>query len=345
MNQIQEIKIADILEPTERENQSVIWDWLDPSFASLAILGDSEASVRKDKVKDIANLIHNNDNKAVYWITDDDSDLLETNNVSNAIEVIEYEADLEPKLDPQQVFRKRRNIFPAIYFELITQGKLGFTYRDNTPPLSYRANVEGPTHGYARLFETIADSKQANVMKDALQATKSVVWHDTPSGKKFLIPKIGNSEEKASQLVLALWDFWAQICLCDDPQQFLLIIEPPKDMLRSNEHETELKNYIVKVLQTLQEISEEVTLSFILSLETYFPMAEMNMRTRIFLQTVDTDFDVYAEVNKPFFGDRIFNEWEAGNKEAAFLYDEFTQQSLVGTLRIDNSPIASEDDL
>lgn len=201
--------------------------------------------------------------------TADDSDVLDTNTVSSAIETLEYEADLEQEIDLEQLFRNRRNIFPAIYFELITQGKLGFTFRGNTPQFSYRANAEGPTHGYARLFDRIADIQQAAVMKEALQATKQVVWHDTAYGKKFLISKTGNPEEKAAHFVLALWNFWAQICLQDEPQQFLLIIEPPKDMLKSNQHETELKKYIVKVLQTLQEMTEEVTLSFILSLPIY----------------------------------------------------------------------------
>lgn len=307
------------------------WDWMNPDYATIAFVGDKARSDRKSIVSKIAQNIHQNDGKAVYWITSDQSAEVYPAEIDDSITWLEEKPDLPVEYDPNQLFRDRRGLFPATFFNLIAQGKGGFKFRDYVPSVTYRSHAKGPTHGFHRIFEKIGSSTAREVLMNALEETGNVKWHVTPEGRKFIIPADVSAHEKAAAMVLAMWNFWAQICRLDNPQQFILIIEPDKEIMLG-EHESELKNHIFRTLDIMRSLSEEITTSLLLSLETMFPIPELGIRTRVLLQTHQSDFDMFTPEHKAFFGPLLYEEWSKGNSHVAYIQDSYTGESCIGEL-------------
>ncbi|TVY06579.1 hypothetical protein [Paenibacillus cremeus] len=318
-----------------RSGAPIRWDWMNPDYTTIAFVGDKDRSARKSIVRKMATNINQYDNKAVYWITSDQSSE-SSYPVENddSITWLEEKPDLSEEYDPNQYFRERRGIFPATYFDLIAQGKGRFNLRDYVTAVSYRAHMEGPTHGYQRTFESLGDSSAKEVLLEALEKTGNVEWHVTPEGRKFTIPAGVSVNEKAAAMVLAMWSFWAQVCRFDNPQQFILIIEPDKDLM-IGEHESELKNLLFRVFDAMRSLSEEITMSLVLSLETMFPIPELGIRTRVLLQTHQSDLDMFTAEHKVFFGPRLYEEWGQGNSHVAYIQDSYTGESCIGELHPD----------
>lgn len=320
------------------------WDWMNPDFATIAIVGDEERSSRRGIVRKIAQNIHRHDDRVVFWITSDQSGSNYPAESDDSITWLEEKPDLPVDYDPNQYFRDRRSIFPAIYFDLVAQGKGGYKLREYVPSVSYRAHAEGPTHGYNRIFESMENTAAREVLLEAFKDTCNVKWHITQEGRKFIIPSGVSAYEKAAAMVLAMWNFWAQICRIDRPQQFMLIIEPDKDMMLG-EHENELKNYIFRMLDVMRSLTEEITMSLLLSLETMFPIPELGIRTRILLQTHRSDFDLFTPEHKKFFGPLLYEEWKKGHPHVAYIQDSYTGESCIGDMHPDRIEFAQNQDV
>ncbi|MCY9665871.1 hypothetical protein M5X11_12990 [Paenibacillus alginolyticus] len=322
-------------------NTPIRWDWMNPDYATIAFLGDKEKSARKNIVSKVARNIHLYDDKVVFWITSDLSGESYPTETDDSIAWLEEKPDLPAAHDPNQYFRDRRGIFPATYFDLTAQGKGGFNFREYVPAVSYRAHMEGPTHGYHRIFESMGNSSAKEVLLHAINDTCKVKWHVTPEGRKFIIPAGVSVYEKAAAMVLAMWSFWAQICRLDNPQQFMLIIEPDKDILLG-EHESEFKNHIFRTLDVMRSLSDEITMSLMLSLETMFPIPELGIRTRVYLQTYQSDFDMLTDEHEEFFGPLLYEEWGKGNSHVAYIQDSYTGESCIGELHPDRIRFAEQ---
>lgn len=307
---------------------NILWDWMNPDYATIAFIGDNDKSARKKIVSKIARNIHQHDPKIVYWITSDQSGLTFPAEADDSITWLEDKPDLPHEYDPDQLFRERRGIFPATYFHLIA-GKGGFNFRDYVSSISYLSHIEGPLMGYRRIFHSLNNHGVQKVLQEAVEATGNVMWHLTPEGRKCIIPAGKSIYEKAAAMVLAMWNFWAQICRLDHPQQFLLILEPDKEIMLG-EHESELKNYIFRMFEIMRSLSEEITMSLVLSLETMFPVPELGIRTRVLLQTHQSDFDMFTPEHKAFFGPLLYEEWSKGNNYVAYIQDIHIGENCIG---------------
>lgn len=343
---IDSIQIANLVGPAIEGRESVIWDWLEVNQASFSILGDKETSVRVSTVKDIARLIHESDEKAVYWITDDNTELTGEVIKESSIPILDGIGDIDKNYDPEQIFKQRRNNFAQMYFEMFSQGKLGQAFKDVSMPISYRGHNEGPLHGYERMISNLTEYKDE--LQYALDQVKEVNWHKSNLGRKFIIDSSLNPYQQATAFTLAVWNFWSMICLMEEPQPFLLIIELPKSMVRSDQHDTPIRNTVLSILDTIKSISMEATVSYILSSETMFPIMEMGVRKQILLQTRDSDFDMFEDASRAFFGERIYEEWEKGHKEAGVLLDEFNRETTLISIKVkpyieDNNEIVSDE--
>ncbi|GGG17522.1 hypothetical protein [Paenibacillus abyssi] len=324
-----EMKMGHVIDSPDT---AIRWDWMNPSYATLAVVGDSVRSSRKAMVSKIAHNIHQHDNQAVFWITADQTEHSSSVEIDDSIAWLEDRPDISKDYDPNQYFRDRRSIFPAVYFDLMAQGKGQFRLRDYVPSITYRSHMEGPTHGYQRLFEGIQDPQIRETLLGAHKKVQNgVEWHITDTGRKFIIPSGVSKEEKAAAMVLSMWSFWSYICRIERPQQFLLIIEPDKDVMLG-EHGTELKNYIIRTMDVIQKLTEELTLAVLLSSDTMFPVSEMAIRTRVFLETHESDMDMFTPEHKEFFGERLYREWEKGNSHVAYIQDFYSGKSCVGDL-------------
>jgi hypothetical protein len=320
-----EMKLGSVLDDSKT---TILWDWINPEYATLAIVGDQNRSARKDIVRRIAQNIHQHDEQVVFWITSDQSGMNFEAEVNDSVTWLEAMPDLPIEYDPNQYFRERRGIFPATFFELIVLSIGEFKLREHIPVITYRAHAEGPTHGYKRAFESLDNTKAKASLLQALSEIGNVRWHLTPEGRKFVIPAGVSRYEKAAWMVLAMWNFWAQVCRVDHPQQYLLIIEPDKEVMLG-EHESELKNYVFRCLDVMRSMTDEVTMSLLLSLETMFPIPELGIRKRILMQTHESDIDMFTPEHKEFFGDRLYEEWEKGHSYVAYLLDSYTGKSCI----------------
>ncbi|MGF7033406.1 hypothetical protein J2T17_004354 [Paenibacillus mucilaginosus] len=304
---------------------------MDPNYATLAIMGDAKRSGRKDIVQKIASNIHRHDDQAVLWITSEvPEDVLGTIH-DDSIPWIEAQPDLPEDMDPAHYFRNRRNLILNTYLNLVAKARGGFSLGDVVPEYSYRRHMEGPSYGYMRFLEAHPDKEKARILMEALEQAQSVTWLLTPQGRRLIIPKDASTYEKAAIMVLGIWNFWAQICRIENAQQFLVIIEPDKDMMMG-EHDSELKVFIENALNVCREMSEEITMSLLLSTETVFPVPELYIRTRVFMELAKSDLDMFTEDSRNFFGQELYEEWDKGNRYAAFIIDQKSGESCLGDM-------------
>lgn len=119
-------------------NTPIRWDWTSPDYALISIVGDRVKSARKAIVNKVAQSIHQHDEKAVFWVTQDQSAGEYGFESDDSIAWLEEKPDLPREHDPNQYFRERRGMFPAIYFNLVCKEEGPFNFRDLVPTVSYR---------------------------------------------------------------------------------------------------------------------------------------------------------------------------------------------------------------
>lgn len=337
---IKEIQIGTVLNAKPDDFKKVVWDWQNVEQAIFAVLGNKHDSIRTKFVKDIAGLIHESDQNAVYWITTDTSDVQGEGQSNNYIRSLESFGDISKEFDPEQIFRTRRTAFINQFFETYSQFSMGKSFGEIALPISYRSNMEGPLNGYERMINELDQYRRE--LEEGLKMIDNVKLYDSTLGKKYVIQENADPLQQTLEFTLAVWNFWSMICLKENKQPFLLIVELPKSMMISDNHDTELKRGIVSMMSILKSICDEATVSMILSSETMFPIYELNIRQRIFLQTHHSDFDMFDENSRQYFGEEVYIEWDKGNHAAACIVDEFTKELNVVQLHVSEVGQANE---
>lgn len=312
------------------------WAWWHEHHCRLAIIGDNEITPKRDMIKEIARVIQDRDPNSVYWITGEEKPGISEAFPIDAIPWVENYPDPPERIQDRNIFISNRNFFSSAFLQLLAKIK-GVTRQELIPPTSYRSHMEGPMAGYLRAVEGLADGRHKEWMRGQFQVLENVIWHKTKDGgRKYYIDKTGSLYEQALSLLIGAWSFWAHIAKIDDPQQFMLIIEPPKELLMYTT-EKDIQELVTEALRIMKYLTEVTTTSIILSTETLHPAPEQKYRFKLFLPTVDSDVDLWQkEIQMNIQNPELYAAWRDGMNDAGMWEDATTGERLFAFFRKEN---------
>lgn len=257
------------------------WLWYHEHHCRLAIVGDSKKTPKIGLLKGIANVIAKDDPKAVFWITDRDSVTLSEVFPTDKILYVEHTPD-PPVEDEHRVhFIAHRKFFSSNYFNLLAKIH-GIARRDLVPPASYRQHMEGPLAGYIRSIEQ-SEGFHKQWLLDQIGQLEVVNWKKTQEGNKFFLSK-GGIHETALSFLIASWSIWSHIVAMKNPQQFLLILEVPEELLAYEDEE--IRSVVNGILEIMTYMTHAVTMTCIVSMEKDVQiMHDLKYRYELFFDT------------------------------------------------------------
>jgi hypothetical protein len=254
----------------------------------------------------------------VYWITGKETPWISEVIATDAIHWVELYPDPREEIENRNIFISNRKFFSSAYLQLLAKVK-GVSRQELLPSSSYRSHMEGPLMGLLRKVENMADSFDKDWLRKQLKALEKVVWYKTKAeGRKYYIDKDASLYEKALSLLLATWSFWAYRTKIQEPQQFMLIIEPPKELLMTN-IDPEVQGIVAEALRILNYLTEVTTTSIILSTETLQPALDHHYRYKLLFQTRDSDI-----------------AWEKEMDETGMWEDSFSGERSIAVFRHTN---------
>ncbi|MGV2886245.1 hypothetical protein [Paenibacillus taichungensis] len=298
------------------------WGWWLESQGQLAIVGDRNLSPRKKIVTDITELMIRRDPNSVFTITSEAPQLGEPSNI-NAIPWVEDYPDPPDLFDDRQVFIDNRGFFSSTYFSMISK-ILDMPRSQLLPPISFKPHLEGPLHGYKRAVEGLSDDvPYKKDLVNYLTGLADVPWVLVKDqGRKYFIDPNQSLYEQALSFLRAAWAFWAFTCQTEEPQQMLLVIEIPKELLRAGVDPL-IENTIIQAMRILKYVTAVTTTSIILSSEMLYPAPELAFRYKLLFQTADADLDFTNEGVKSMVDPTLLSEWERGNKNVGLWMDDY----------------------
>lgn len=297
------------------------WGWWLQDHSLLAIVGDRQLSPRKKIVSEITELLSRRDRNSVFTITCEPSQLGEPSNIKS-IPWVEDFPDPPEFFDDRQVFIENRHFFSSTYFTLIAKVK-DIPRSQLLPSISFKPHLEGPLHGYRRAIEGLSSNvPYKQDMVNYMQALAEVPWVLVEDqGRKYFIDPEESLYEQALSFLRAAWSFWAYTCQTEDPQQMLLILEIPKDLLRSDVDPL-IERTIYQALRILKYVSFVTTTTIILSSEMLYPAPELGFRYKLLFQTAEADLDFNNESVRSMINPELFSAWERGNKYVGLWMDD-----------------------
>lgn len=312
------------------------WAWYHHNHSRLAIIGDNELSPKRAIVRELARELQKRDEKVVYWVTGEE-DLAPGQEYSvDAIYWIEELPDPPIEYVDRDIFIENRKFFSSAYMQLLCKIR-GTNPRLIFPTISYRSHIEGPMHGYLRAINQVQDHEVKEWFVRKFEELQTVSWTQTKEeGRKYYICRNGSIYEKALSLLKALWSFWAYTAKMDSPQQLMLIIEPPKELLLHTDDPI-IRNILGEALRIMKYLTEELTLSLVLSSEAMYPILDHHYRYKIIFQTKDSDIDLWDEENQKNIGyPPLYEAWQNGRIEAGLFEDSYTGNLYALFFRTDN---------
>lgn len=312
------------------------WAWWLDEHSRLAIIGDNLLSPKHDMVKELARLVHVRDKQAVFWITSEEISFDEVENMDiTAIEWVEKFPDPPETFVDRGDFIYNRNFFSTSYLQLLAQVK-GVHRRDLLPPAAFRSHIEGPLMGYKRAAERMEEGEAKDWIIERLNELSCVTWKRTEQyGSLYVIPKEESLYQKAAELLRAIWSYWAYLGSLDDPQQLLVIVELPKELVSKDAPE-DVKKIVAEALHILGYLTVVTTTTFILSSETLYPAAEQNFRFRLFFQTQDSDVQMDSEeIKEALQLPELYTAWELGYSHVGMWEDSVSMIRYVAEFRKD----------
>lgn len=299
------------------------WGWWLYEHATLAIVGDNHLSPRKKIVSEITKLISSRDPNSVFTITSEASQSGDTMTMKS-IPWVEDFPDPPEFYNDRQIFIDNRHFFSSAYFNLVSK-VMDIPRSQLLPPISFKPHIEGPLTGYKRAIESLSsDVTYKQEMIEHLYELAEVKWVSVnEQGKKFFIDTELSLYEQALALLKAAWSFWAHTCHTEEPQQMLLVIEIPKELLRVG-IDPLIEETIIKTLRILKYVSIVTTTTIILSSEMLYPAPELNLRYKLLLQTSNADLDFNDENIRNMVDPRLLQEWDRGNKNVGLWMDDVT---------------------
>jgi hypothetical protein len=302
-------------------NGEMAWGWWLYQHAQLAIVGDKDRSPRRKIVTEIAELLSRRDQDCVYTISTEKPEVGEAITI-NAIPWVEEFPDPPEIFEDRQTFIDNRHFFSTSYFNLYAK-TLGIPRSQLLPPIRFKPHVEGPLLGYKRVIESLSeDVPYKEGLLASLNNLSQVPWvHVKDRGRKFYIDTSGSIYEQALSLLTGAWSFWAHTCQTETPQQMLLIVEVPKELLRHGV-DPMVEKIVFQALQILKYVSIVTTTTLILSSDMLYPAPELNFRYKLLLQTHDSDLDFNNESIRQSIDPALFEEWERGNANVGLWMDD-----------------------
>lgn len=302
-------------------NGEMAWAWWMYQHAQLAIVGDKDRSPRRKIVAEIAELLNQRDQDCVYFITPEKPGDGEEVTI-NAIPWVEEFPDPPEIFEDRQTFIDNRHFFSTSYFNLYAK-KLGVPRSQLLPPIRFKPYVEGPLFGYKRAIEGLNnDVPYKEALLQSLNDLAKIPWiHVKDKGRIFNINTNGDIYDQTLSLLMGAWSFWAHTCHAENPQQMLLIVEVPKELLRYG-IDPMVDKIVFQTLQILKYVSIVTTTTFILSSDMLYPAPELNFRYKLLLQTYDSDLDFRNENIRQNIDPVIFEEWERGNINVGLWMDD-----------------------
>ncbi|WP_433708993.1 hypothetical protein [Paenibacillus illinoisensis] len=302
------------------------WAWWQYNHAELAIIGDTKLSPRRQLVSDITNEITKRDPNVVFMISTETPQVGEAYTIES-IPWVEGYPDPPEFFEDRNVFIEARHFFSNSYFTLMAK-VLHIPRSRLLPPISFKPHLEGPLQGYRRAIESLSDdvTYKDNLLEHLLKIDK-IPWVQTMDhGKRYYIEATGSVYEQALSFITAAWSFWAMTCQMDDPQQMLLIVELPKELLRYDVDPV-IEKIVIETLKILKYVSIVTTTSIILSSEMLYPAPELKFRYKLFFQTEDSDINLFHENLRNMIDPQLIQEWNNGNSKVGLWMDDITSNS------------------
>lgn len=321
------------------------WAWWLYEHGNLAIVGDNDRSPRRKVVTGITELLSRRDQDCVYTISTESPQIGEQSTI-NSIPWVEEFPDPPEFLEDRQKFIDSRHFFSTSYFNLYAKTK-DIPRSQLLPPIRFKPHVEGPLVGYKRAIESLSEEDpNKEGLLAALTNLVQVPWvHVQDQGRKIYIDTEKSVYDQALAFLTAAWSFWSYSCQTETPQQMLLVVEVPKELLRQG-IDPMVEKIVYQTMQILKYVSIVTTTSIILSSEMLYPAPELNFRYMLLLQTHDSDLDFTDESIKSSFDPALIEEWDKGNSNVGIWMDEAPgdiQDSRI-TLRVgDKEPLIWED--
>jgi hypothetical protein len=311
------------------------WAWWHEHHSRLAIVGDNHISPKRAIVQQIARQVHQRDPKAVYWITGEEQKSLSEVFLVESILWTEQYPDPSEEYADSQTYVNNRKFFSASFLQLLA-GVKGVSRQDMFPPSAYRPSLEGPLLGHLRSLEAMPEVQNKEWLRNEFKALEKVVWYKTKGeGMKYHIERSESLYETALSFLKAIWSFWAHTANMDDPQQLLLIIEPPKELLLPNTP-PHVKEIVGEALRIMKYLTEVTTTSLVLASETLYPVPHHHYRYTLMFQTKDSDVDLWENTNREAINfPPLYEAWDNGKIEAGIWEDHFTKERYAAFFRTD----------
>jgi hypothetical protein len=318
-------------------NGEMAWAWWHEEHADIAIIGDSEISPRKDLVKGITKLFTSVDPKCVYSITTDIGQPGELD-IIDAINWVEEFPEPPEQYQDRDTFIKNRHFFSTSYFNLLA--KINEVPRSQfLPSISFKPHLEGPLKGYKRVIVGLSDDvSYKTTLQEHVDLLEKIPWVNVNGeGRKYFLKEDGSQYEKALYFLTAVWSFWAMTCQTEVHQQMLLIVEPPKELLK---HDVDplVEQVMYQALAILKYVSSVTTTTLVVSTDMLYPVPELHLRYKVIFETKDADLDFTNPKLRNAFDPALFTEWDAGNKMVGLWMDEIASNDSDARILVKFSP-------
>ncbi|KJD43790.1 hypothetical protein [Paenibacillus terrae] len=314
----------------------VFWPWHEEEHSTIIVVGSATKSPRLSFVERLISEIQTQDREAVYRITTSDK-VLGVRFDSDAILWSEKMPDPSELYEDRDVFINNRRFFSSAYFNLIAFSK-GVTRSDLMPPTSYKWHMEGPLNGYIRTIENLEESHALkNELKHELEKLCRVPWFKSKeNGTVYYLEESEDLTIRALSFLRAVWSFWAMVGKLDEPQQMVLAVDIPRELLEVtlNPLVTEIVSVSFNILRYL---SYETTLGLLLSSEMMYPAPEKQFRNKIVFNTdLDSDFNLNSDDIKLAINPLLYEKWDKGEPNTGVYFDDFIGSQVILNPNIKN---------
>ncbi|WP_145950143.1 hypothetical protein [Paenibacillus sp. Y412MC10] len=310
-------------------HEPIMWKWNDELHATLAIVG-ADNGPRYNLVNRIITEVQNQDADSTFHITQSNQ-VVGVRIDSNAILVSESFPDPHESFEDRQTFINIRRNLSSSYFNLFAKDKGLSSRSELLPATSYRWHAEGPLNGYIR---TINELPEENPYKqdllNELEMISSVPWYKSKDhGTVYYLESDGSDYKKAISFLRGVWSYWAMVGCLENPQQMLLVVDTPSDLL-NNTVEPAVASVMDLAFNILRYLAYETTVSLLLSSERMYPAPEKQFRYKIVFSAAEqTDFDLNSDSIKPAVNPLVFDMWQKGDVTAGVHFDGDSQTVII----------------
>lgn len=294
-----------------REEQE--WNWKDLYNCKLAIIGCNKLSHKQQLISNISNILNEGDPKTVFKIGSFqyDTDTINSIEHQDFYNLLEFENGPTTESVISAEFESRRMDFVQILLKLYSM--LLKTPRTELLPLaSYQKSIEGPLIGYLRAAEKMEEGENKEWVLEQFQSLEKIKWF-YDKGYTYFLDESKHELELLMDLLKGVWSYWALTSTLEKPQQMLLILDIPKK-LTAIDADPSVKEITKQLISYMVSLTDEITLSLILSTETMFPVPELNLRYHLYLNYDSKDFDWRESDNTFYFSPEIIDRWSQGSR-------------------------------